>query len=74
MKRVITLLLQAGIVLTAIAAILFAVRMIVQQALGAGSWYWGGAIASFLGPVALAAALFVFERCASRITTESPNA
>ena len=61
MSRAITLLLQAGLFLTAIAGILFAVRIILQQTVG-GSWYWGGAMAAFAGPVLFALALYLFER------------
>ena len=74
MRRVITFLLQAGLALTAIAAILFAVRIIAQQVLGIGSWDWGGAIAVFLGPVAFTIALFVFEWSAGLNAPESPHA
>jgi hypothetical protein len=74
MKRLISLLLQAGLVLTAVAGILFAVRIILQQALGIGHWYWAGAVAAFVGPLAFAAALFVFERCLTSGAPELPNA
>ena len=74
MKRVLSLLLQAGMVLTSVAGILFAVRMILQQSLGIGRWYWAGAVAAFVGPLAFAAALYVFERCITSRAPESPNA
>ena len=74
MTRAITLLLQVGLVLTAIAAILFALRIILQQSLGIGSWYWGGAVAVFLGPLAFTAALAVFERSTRSNASESSNA
>jgi hypothetical protein len=61
MSRAIVLLLQVGLMLSAIAGILFAVRIILQQTIG-GSWYWGGAIAAFVGPVAFALALLLVER------------
>ena len=61
MNRALTFLLQVGLALTSVAAILFAVRIIVQQTLG-GSWYWGGAMAAFAGPVAFAVALRLHER------------
>ena len=61
MSRAIVLLLQVGLMLSAVAGILFAVRIILQQTIG-GSWYWGGAIAAFFGPVAFALALFLVER------------
>ena len=73
MKRAIVLLLQIGLMLTAIAAIIFAVRIILQLTIG-GSWYWGGAIAAFTGPVAFAIALYVFERCNASGSSESSNA
>ena len=74
MTRAITLLLQVGLVLTAIAAILFAVRIILQQALGIGSWYWGGAIAVFLGPLAFTAALALLGRNTGSNASEPSNA
>ena len=74
MKRLINLLLQAGLVLTAVAAILFAVRIILQQAVGIGTWYWAGATAVFLGPVAFAIAIWVFERSDRSNASESSNA
>ena len=64
MSRAIVLLLQVGLMLSAVAGILFAVRIILQQTIG-GSWYWGGAIAAFVGPVAFALALFLVERSES---------
>ena len=45
MSRAITLTLQVGLLLSAVAGILFAVRIILQQAIG-GSWYWAGAMAA----------------------------
>ncbi len=61
MSRAITLILQIGLLLSAAAGILFAVRIIVQQTIG-GSWFWGGAMAAFAGPAFFALALHLFER------------
>ena len=61
MSQVITLVLRVGVLLSAIAGILFAVRIILEQTVG-GSWYWGGALAAFSGPVFFSAALYLFER------------
>jgi hypothetical protein len=66
MSRAISVILQAGILLSAAAGILFAIRIIPEQTT-AGSWYWGGAIAVF------AVALYVFERRPIR-TSESSEA
>jgi hypothetical protein len=74
MKRFIGLVLQSGLVLTAVAAILIAVRIILHEVIGIGTWYWGGAVAAFIGPVAFAAALFLFERCITSGAPESPHA
>ena len=60
MTRAISLVLQIGLVVSSIAAILFALRIILEQILG-GSWYWGGAMAAFAGPVAFSLALYLFE-------------
>jgi uncharacterized oligopeptide transporter (OPT) family protein len=45
----------------AVAGILFAIRIILQQTIG-GSWYWGGAMAAFAGPVLFTIAFYLFER------------
>ena len=73
MTRALTIMLQIGLAVTSVAAILFALRIILQQTIG-GSWYWGGALAAFAGPVAFALALYLFERCASSAAPESKNA
>lgn len=61
MSRAIALVLQIGLLLTSVAGILFAVRIILQQTIG-GSWYWGGAMAAFAGPAFFALALYLYER------------
>ena len=61
MSQVITLILRVGVLLSGIAGILFTVRIILEQTVG-GSWYWGGALAAFSGPVFFSAALYLFER------------
>ena len=61
MSRAISFTFQAGILLSAAAGILFAIRIIPEQTI-AGSWYWGGAIAVFVGPGLFAVALYVIER------------
>ena len=61
MSRAISLTLQIGIFLSAVAGILFAIRIILQQTIG-GSWYWGGAMAAFAGPVLFTIAFHLFER------------
>lgn len=70
MSRAIQLVLQVGLLFSAIAAIVFAVRIVVGLTLGA-NWFWGGAVGAFLGPVSFAIALYLFER---RPVTESNNA
>ena len=70
MSRLISLILQVGLLLSAVAGILFAVRIILQQTIG-GSWFWGGAMAAFAGPVFFALALQLFER---RDGAGKPNA
>ena len=69
MSRVITLLLEIGILVTSIAAILFAAKIILEQTIG-GSWYWGGALAAFSGPALFALALNLYQRWAAAPKTE----
>ena len=57
MTRLVTLLLHAALVLVSISAVTYAVRILLQQALNLGSWYWGGALAVFAGPLLIAGAL-----------------
>ena len=61
MSQLIALVLRVGVLVSSIAGILFAVRIILQQTMG-GSWYWGGALAAFSGPVFFSLALYLFER------------
>jgi hypothetical protein len=61
-SRLISLLLQVALILSLLNAILFAVRIAIQQGLGFGDWYWGGAIAVFVAPAALALASLLFDR------------
>lgn len=70
MSRAIQLTLQVGLLFSAIAAIVFAVRIIIGLTLGA-NWFWGGAVGAFLGPVSFAIALYLYER---RVATESKHA
>ena len=70
MNRAILLSLQLGMLLSTIAAIVFAIRIVVGLTLGA-NWFWGGAVGAFIGPVSFAIALYLFER---RPATESKNA
>ena len=61
MSQLIALVLRVGVLVSSMAGILFAVRIILQQTIG-GSWYWGGALAAFSGPVFFSLALYLFER------------
>jgi hypothetical protein len=72
MRRAITLLLQAGLLLSTIGAILFALQIIVGLTLGS-RWFWGGAVAAFLGPVAFASTLFLVERWEASASGEAPK-
>jgi hypothetical protein len=56
MNRVITLLLQAGLLVSTAAAIAYAVRILLGTLFDT-SWYWAGALAALAGPVAFALAL-----------------
>lgn len=70
MSRAIQLTLQIGLLLSAIAGIVFAVRIIIGMTLGA-NWFWGGAVAAFIGPATFALALYLYER---RPAVEARNA
>lgn len=70
MSNVIRLLLQIGLILSSIAALTASVRIFLGFGLGV-KWFWGGAIAAYLGPAALAFALYMFER---RHGAGNPNA
>lgn len=70
MSRAITILLEVGIVVTSIAAIFFAAKIILEQTIG-GSWYWGGAIAAFTGPALFALALNLYQRSAGAAKAEA---
>ena len=75
MSRVITALLQVALLLSLVSAILQSIRMILQQSLGIGRWYWAGSLVAFLAPIALSLALLVFQRTYSReIASQSSGA
>lgn len=61
MSRIVALLLEAGLIVSAIGAILYSLRIIMGSIIDV-SWYWGGAMAAFAGPVAFALALFIHEK------------
>jgi hypothetical protein len=61
MDRALRFLLQIGLALACIAALTASARVIVGFMLGI-HWYWAGVLAAFAGPVAFAAALFLFDR------------
>jgi hypothetical protein len=73
-KRVVTILLQVGLLLAAANAVLFCVRIALQQVLGFGRWYWGGAFAVFVAPAALALALQLYERVDAPTRPETTHA
>ncbi|SOB87801.1 hypothetical protein SAMN06297144_2938 [Sphingomonas guangdongensis] len=56
MRRVSTLLLEVALLLSAVAALFYLVRMILAPFMR-HDWFWGGAVASVAGPVLIAAAL-----------------
>jgi hypothetical protein len=64
MSRAINLLLEAGLIVSALGALAYAIRIILGTVINI-SWYWGGAIGAFAGPVAFAAALNLYQRCAN---------
>ena len=61
MSRINVMVLEVGLLISSLAAILFALRIILQQVIG-GSWFWGGAMAAFAAPVAFALALYLYDR------------
>ena len=70
MSRLISILLRVGLVVSAVAAIIGAVRMGLGFVLNL-SWYWAGLMAAFAGPVSFALAIYLFER---RDGVGKPNA
>ena len=55
-RRVSLMLLEVGVLLGAVAGLLYVVQMIVGSLFGT-TWFWGGAMASLLAPLAFAAAI-----------------
>jgi hypothetical protein len=60
MEQIIRFSLLTGLLVSALAAIGYAVWILIGQAIPV-RWYWGGAIAAFLGPVSFAAAAYLNE-------------
>jgi hypothetical protein len=60
MESVIRLSLSIGLLLSALAGIAYAGVVLVGTLLPV-SWYWGGALAAFAGPLAFALAAYVNE-------------
>ena len=65
MDRAIRFLLLGGLILSSIAALTAAVRILVGFMAGT-EWYWAGAVAAYCGPLGFAAALYVFDRSGRR--------
>ena len=61
MSRALVLALQIGVLVSAVAAILSSIRIILQQTVG-GSWFCGCAMAAFAAPAFFAVALFLVRR------------
>jgi hypothetical protein len=58
--RLIRILLQAGLALSGVGALVGSVRVILGFLLGA-HWFWGGVLAAYLGPACFAGALRLHE-------------
>jgi len=58
-------MLLIGVIISSFVALVFSVRILLGQLLGVG-WFWGGAIGAYFGPLAFAAALFVYDRTGKR--------
>jgi len=65
MERVARLILLIGLIFSGFVALIFSVRILLGQILGV-SWFWGGAIGAYFGPLAFAAALFVYDKAGKR--------
>ncbi len=72
MNRLLSLVLQAGLVVASIAAVAQAVLMMADVFLpGQLPWYWGGALAYFAAPVAFALTLRLLDGRSTRVTTHA---
>jgi len=69
MDRAARLLLLTAILLSTIAAIVASVRVIFGFTLGS-NWYFAGVLAAYAGPLALAAALRLYEQVGSGVAAE----
>ena len=55
-RRLTILMIEIALLVSAAVALIYSVRLAVSQVLPVG-WFWGGAVAIFFAPVALAGAL-----------------
>lgn len=60
MRRLSTLLLEAALLLSAVVAVIYLVRILPSWFLPI-QWYWGGALAALAGPALVAAALRLID-------------
>ena len=60
MERFVRLLLLAGLILSTIGALAYSMRIVLGQLMGV-TWYWGGALVAYFGPLVFAGALYLNE-------------
>jgi hypothetical protein len=60
MDRWIRLLLLVGLLISSLGAIAYAIWIFLGLAVST-RWYWGGAIAAFIGPLSFATAAYLNE-------------
>jgi hypothetical protein len=58
MDQALRFLLQIGLILSSVAALTASLRIILGYALGT-TWYWGGALAAYAGPLIFTVALYI---------------
>lgn len=60
MDSVVRFMLLIGLIFSSVAALTASLRIILGYALGT-TWFWGGALAAYAGPVVFVAALYLDE-------------
>jgi xanthine/uracil permease len=59
-QRLTIMMIEIALLISGAAAVIYSIRLAVGQVLPVG-WFWGGAIAIFFAPVALAGALRLLD-------------
>ncbi|MFD1611382.1 hypothetical protein ACFSCW_06155 [Sphingomonas tabacisoli] len=59
-RRLTILMIETAMLVSGAVALIYSIRLAVSQVLPVG-WFWGGAVAIFFAPVALAGALRLLD-------------